>query len=131
MGFFITQRAFRFQVGTKQYAVDIQNEGIVYPMGPALHLFFQTPAGDWNRAHIEMEPILYIDQGSIDAAGGVVKLCKLIVIKLNKALRILHGTVADDDLPPAVAPHELVMEHLRTHLSLTMVAGVPSLQLSE
>lgn len=130
MSFILTNRAYRFTVGSKHYAVDIFNDGIVYDKGAAVHLFHEVGDG-WNRAHTEMEPVLYIDQAAIDAAGGIVPLCQIIVAKLNKALRILTGATGEGEIPAGTLPHEVVMDYLRTHLDLTVVGGVPTLRLGE
>lgn len=130
MSFILTNRAYRFAVGNTKYAVDIFNDGIVYDRGAALHLFHEVGDG-WNRAHTEMEPVLYIDQAAIDAAGGLVPLCQIIVTKLNKALRLMAGSTGGDDVPAGTLPHEVVMDYLRTHLALTVANGVPTLRLGE
>ena len=126
MAFNITNRAFYFTIGTTDYAIDIFNDGIVYGNGAAVHLFQRVSEG-WNRAHTAMEPVMYIDQKAIDAAGGVVKLCEIIVSKINKALRILTGEATDTDIPAGTVPHEIVMDYLRTHLRLTVINGVHTL----
>lgn len=127
MSFVITQRAFRFEVAGTQYALDVLNDGIVYSE-PAVHLFHMTAQG-WHRVHAEMEPVIVVRQEQIDAAGGVMQLCKLIVAKVNRALAILHG---DDDvvIPPGAEAHEVVADYLREHLRLEVIDGVPQLALS-
>lgn len=127
MSFVITERAFRFEFDGTQYAVDVLNDGIVY-FEPAVHLFRMTGEG-WHRVHSEMEPVMVIRQEQIDAAGGVMQLCKLIVEKINRALALLHG--GNVEIPPGTKPHEVVADYLREHLSLTTVNGVPQLVLAE
>jgi alkylation response protein AidB-like acyl-CoA dehydrogenase len=126
MGFLVTNRAFRFDVNGTKYALDCFADGIVFD-GPAVHLLYQTAGGEWNRAHVEMEPVLFVRQADIDAAGGIVKLCEIIVAKVNRALRLLHGAGDDADVPPGTLPHERVADYLREHLALRSVNGVPEL----
>lgn len=131
MSFALTERAFRFDGDDgKQYALDIFNDGIVYSDGPAVHLLVSTPDG-WNRCHVEMEPVMYVRPADIEAAGGNVKICQLIVAKVNRALRILFGKAGDTDIPASTEPYQQVMDLLRTSLKVTKTPdGVTQLSLS-
>lgn len=120
MAFAITNRAFKFTVSQREFALDIQNDGVIYDRGYAVHLFEKVPDG-WHRSHEAMEPVLYVTERAVEDAGGLEAFCRVIVDKVNRALRIVLGNVENDDLPPPTRVHEVVMDYLRN--SLTVVNG--------
>lgn len=126
MAYVPSERAFKFNVGTKQYAIDIQADGIVYFQN-TVYLFWMAPEG-WHMHYAEMQPPISVNEATVQEAGGVAAFCRIIVAALNKALERIHGM---PDVPPSDKIHEQVMDHLRTHLSVGMRGETPFLTLGE
>lgn len=116
-------RAYRFTALGRTFAVDIQNNGIAYPEGPALHLFEGTPQG-WMLAYEALGPALYVTATTIAEAGGESAMCVAIVDRVNSALAKLFGAAAP---APSTTPHDAVLDRLRAAIALEVVDGVPRL----
>ena len=96
-------RAFRFNAGGSNYAVDIQASAVV--------LLVQRANG-WIVAP-EFVAIPATD-AAILAEGGVMRYVDKLVAALNVALRNIFGK-AVVDLAPAAGLQEQVLERLATH----------------
>lgn len=115
-------RAFRFTALGRSFALDVQNNGIAYPEGPAVHLLESTPQG-WLLAFEAFGEPLYVTADTIAAAGGEAAMCRAIVERVNGALSKLFGA----SLPPATNPADAVMDRLRAGVAVQVIDGVPRL----
>lgn len=124
-GFAISQRAFRFKVGAREFAIDIQSN-IVFDV-ISVSLYEQQPGGQWFNKYIEFgQPDLRATDEAITNAGGVVPFCRLIVARVNRALDVVFGATVTD--PPASLA-EQVQEHLLKNLTVFTVNGKPQVKL--
>lgn len=127
-GYSITQRAFRFQVGTREFAIDIQ-QNVVFegtPGGIGVSLY-EREGSVWLMKFVEFgQPLMGAGDAAINAAGGVVPFCRLIVDRVNKALNIVFGG-GPVDPPKNLA--EQVQDYLRANLTVFYVDGKPQVKL--
>lgn len=123
-GYAISQRAFRFNVGSREFAIDIQSN-VVFSI-PSVCLYELQPGGSWFMKYVEFgPPEMAATDATINAAGGVVPFCRLIVERVNKALSVIFG---DANVEPPKNLIEQVQDHLRVNLKLVYVDGIPRLQ---
>lgn len=127
-GFAITQRAFRFSVGSREFAIDIQQnvlfEGTPGGIGVSL---YEREGAVWLSKFIEFgQPLMNAGDSTITASGGVVPFCRLIVERVNRALNIIFG---GGELDPPANLAEQVQDYLLANLQVVYVDGRPHVEL--
>ncbi|MFN7830043.1 MAG: hypothetical protein ACK5NX_02465 [Armatimonadota bacterium] len=129
-GFAITQRAFRFNVGTREFAIDIQSNILfeTEPGGIGVSLYEQQPGGVWFNKFLEFgQPLMGAGDQRILAAGGIYPFAVEIVNRVNAALNVIFGGTVTE--PPANLA-EQVQDYLRQYLVVEIVNGVPQVRLT-
>ncbi|MFN7829808.1 MAG: hypothetical protein ACK5NX_01260 [Armatimonadota bacterium] len=127
-GFAITQRAFRFTVGSREFAIDIQSNVLfeTEPGGIGVSLY-EREGAVWLNKFIEFgQPLMGAGDAAINAAGGVVPFCRLIVERVNRALNVIFG---GGDLEPPENLAEAVQDYLLANLQVVYVEGKPQVRL--
>jgi hypothetical protein len=127
-GFAITQRAFRFNVGSREFAIDIQSNILfeTEPGGIGVSLY-ERDGAVWLNKFIEFgQPLMGAGDAAINAAGGVVPFCRLIVARVNAALNVIFG---GGDLEPPENLAEAVQDYLLANLQVVYVEGKPQVRL--
>lgn len=114
MAYTPTPRAFKFKIGTKEYALDIQTDGIVY-FEPTVYLFWLAPDG-WNMHYQQMRPQIKVNDDTVAAAGGIEAFSEIIVTAVNKALTELHG---QPELPEGTTVQERILDYLAANLAVS------------
>ena len=129
-GFAITQRAFRFSVGLRNFAIDIQQnilfEGM--PDGIGVSLYEQQPGGVWFNKAIEFgNPLMGASDAAITSAGGVSAFARQIEARVNQALNVIFGGASS--APPATLA-EQVQQFLLANMKVRATpAGIPQVSL--
>ena len=128
-GFAVTQRAFRFNVGTREFAIDIQSnvlfEGTPGGIGVSL---YEREGAVWLNKFVEFgQPLMGASDQAIINAGGIHPFSVQIVNRVNAALNVIFGGTVTE--PPANLAQQ-VQDYLRRLLVVEVVNGVPQVRLS-
>lgn len=128
-GFAITQRAFRFTVGTREFAIDIQSNILfeTEPGGIGVSLY-EREGAVWINKFIEFgQPLMGAGDQRIINAGGIHPFAVEIVNRVNTALNVIFGGTVTE--PPANLA-EQVQDYLRRFLVVEIVNSVPQVRLT-
>jgi hypothetical protein len=114
-----SNKAFRFQVLTVHYAVDIVAKKVV------MYSSTSGATGSWTLAAQSVDA----SDEAIKAAGGPVKFVDLIIESINSFLRIAQGKQLASDVPaPANLQDEVLAAMRESVFAFTMMDATVQLR---